>query len=97
MRRQFAMLCVCWLAYCGAPRSNTLPLEFGMTPNQAELALGQPLVYHSGRGGSKIYVTIGPAGIPGFYRTDTLIALQFRRDRLTGWKMDYRLLDEPRF
>ena len=91
------MLCVCWLAYCGAPRTNTLPLKFGMTPSQAELALGQPLVFYSGRGGSQIYVTTGPAGIPGFYRVDTLTALQFRGGRLTGWKMDYRMRDEPQF
>jgi hypothetical protein len=97
MKRQIAMLCVCWIAYCGAPRSNTVPLDFGMTPDQAERALGQPLAYHSGRGGSTIYVTVGPAGIPGFYRTETAIALQFRRGRLTGWKMDHRLVDEPRF
>ena len=64
------MGCVCWLAYCGAPRSNVLPLEFGMTPKEAEAALGEPLVYHSGRGRSQIYIAYGPAGIPGFYRDD---------------------------
>ena len=47
-------------------------------------ALGLPLVYHSGRPGSQIYVAAGPAGIPGFYPTDHGIALQFRRGRLTG-------------
>ncbi len=92
MRRAVALLCVCWLAYCGAPRSNTLPLQFGMTPDQASAALGLPLVYHSGRGGSKIYVAAGPAGIPGFYPTEMGIALQFRRGHLTGWKKDWQLL-----
>ena len=79
MRRAVASLCVCWLAYCGAPRSNTLPLVFGMTPEQTELALGVPLAYHSGRGGSKIYAV------------DSALALQFRRGRLTGWKQDWQL------
>ena len=38
MRRVVASLSVCWFAYCGAPRSNVLPLVFGMTPGQAEQA-----------------------------------------------------------
>ena len=90
-RRAIATLCVCWLAWCGAPRSNTVPLAFGMTPDQASAALGLPLVYHSGRSGSEIYLAAGPAGIPGFYPTDHMIALQFRRGRLTGWKKDWQL------
>ena len=91
------MLCVCWLAYCGAPRSNTLPLAYGMTAKQAEAALGEPLVYHSGRRGSEIYGAVGPTGIPGFYRVDAIIALQFRKGRLTGWKRDYRMINQPQF
>src|SRR5262245_35036884 len=54
MRRVIATCCICWLAWCGAPRSNNLPLAFGMTPAEAEFALGQPLLYHSGRHGSEI-------------------------------------------
>lgn len=91
MRRAIASLCVCWLAWCGAPRTNTVPLAFGMTPDEAAAALGLPLVYHSGRRGSEIYIAAGPAGIPGFYPTDHGIALQFRRGRLTGWKKDWQL------
>jgi len=91
MRRLFASLGVCWLAWCGAPASNTAPLAFGMSPDQASAALGLPLVYHSGRRGSEIFVASGHAGIPGFYPTDAGIALQFRRGRLTGWKKDWRL------
>jgi hypothetical protein len=91
MRRAVVTFCVCWLAWCGAPRSNTLPLVYGMTPAQAEAALGEPLLYHSGRGGSKIYVAAYPTGIPGFYPVDTGIALQFRNNRLTGWKKDWQL------
>jgi hypothetical protein len=92
MRRAIASLSVCWLAWCGAPRSNTVPLAFGMTPGHAAAALGLPLVYHSGRRGSEIFVTGGLAGIPGFYPTEHAIALQFRRGRLTGWKKDWQLL-----
>ena len=91
MRRSVALLCVCWLAWCGAPRSNTAPLAFGMTPAEASAALGLPLVYYSGRGGSKIYIAVGPAGIPGFDPTGFGIALQFRGGRLTGWKKDWWL------
>jgi hypothetical protein len=91
MGRMIACLCVCWLAYCGATHSNTLPLTFGMTPGQAAAALGIPLIRHSGQRGSEIYIADAPAGIPGFYPTETAIALQFRNGRLTGWKQDWRL------
>jgi hypothetical protein len=91
IRRLIVSLCVCWLAYCGAPRSNTLPLAFGMTPAETASALGAPLTYHSGRHGSKIYVAVKSARIPGFYPVDHGIALQYRRGRLTGWKHDWRL------
>jgi hypothetical protein len=82
---------VCWLAFCGAPRSNTLPLAFGMTPKEASAALGLPLTYHSGRHGSKIYLAVGSEPIPGFYPVDKGVALQFRRGHLTGWKQDWHL------
>jgi hypothetical protein len=91
MRRAIASLCVCWLAWCGAPRANTIPLAFGMTPGEASAALGLPLTYHSGRPGAEIFIAVAPAGIPGFYPTDHGIALQFRRGRLTGWKKDWQL------
>jgi hypothetical protein len=90
MRRGIVTCCVCWLAYC-ATGTNTRPLAYGMTPSQAEAALGLPLKYHSGGRGSEIYVTAGPAGIPGYYPTKEVIALQFRRGRLTGWKQDWTL------
>jgi hypothetical protein len=91
IRPAIASLCVCWLAWCGAPGSNTVPLAFGMTPGEASAALGLPLVYLSGRPGSEIFIAAGPAGIPGVYPTDHGIALQFRRGRLTGWKKDWQL------
>src|SRR5258705_11702715 len=90
-RRVIASFCVCWLAYCGATRSNVLPLAFGMTPVEASLALGEPLVYHSGRRGSEVYVAGGPAGIPGFYPTDAGVALQFPNRPPTRWEKEWEL------
>jgi len=92
MRRAIVTFSLCWLAWCGAPHSNTLPLAFGMTPTEASTALGVPLVHLSGRpGGSEILVTTGRAGIPGFYPSQYGVALQFRNNRLTGWKKDWRV------
>ena len=91
MRRFVVTCCVCWLAWCGAPRENTLPLAFGMTPAEAEHALGVPLIHYSGRRSSELYVATGPVGIPGFYPSDYAIALQFRNGKLTGWKKDWQL------
>jgi hypothetical protein len=92
MRRAIVTFSLCWIAWCGAPHSNTLPLAFGMTPTEASNALGVPLMHLSGRrGGSEILVATGEAHIPGYYGSDYGIALQFRNNRLTGWKKDWRL------
>src|SRR5215472_16678974 len=48
-KRVGALLWLCWAAVCG---TNTAPLAFGMTPEQASIALGVPLVYYSGRTGT---------------------------------------------
>jgi len=90
MKRIAATLVMCWGAYCGL-QSNTFPLAFGMTPDQAALALGAPLIYHSGPRGSEIFLAFGTPAIPGFYPSDSAIALQFRRGHLTGWKKDWRV------
>jgi hypothetical protein len=90
MKHFVASLWVCWTAYCGLS-SNTAPLAFGMSPEQAAVALGVPLIYHSGPPGSEIYLAYGSPGIPGFYPADSAIALQFRKGQLTGWKKDWRL------
>ena len=97
MRSAVASLCVCWLAYCSAPSSNTAPLAFGMTPKQAEAALGVLLIRYPGRRRSNIMITGGLAAIPGYYPVDTGLALQFRGGRLTGWKQDWRLRRPPPF
>jgi hypothetical protein len=96
MRRIIVTVCVCWLAFCGATKSNVLPLRYGMTPTEASLALGLPLNYLSGRGGSKIYVAVGEVDMRGtYYPVDTALALQFRNNRLTGWKQDWQLRRYP--
>ena len=85
MKRVVASLCICWAAFCGT-QSNTAPLVFGMTPQEASIALGVPLVYHSGGSGSEIYLAYGSPGIPGFYPVDSALALQFRKGQLTDGK-----------
>ena len=90
MKRVVASLWMCWAAYCGY-QSNTIPLAFGMTLEEAALALGVPLFYYSGPVGSEIYVAYGQAGLPRAYPVASAVALQFRNGRLTGWKKDWRV------
>ena len=85
-----ASICLCWAAYCGPYNSNTWPLSFGMTPQEASTALGVPLA-HSGARSSEIYVAGGSAGVPGLFPVDAAITLQFRRGHLTGWKQNWAL------
>ena len=68
-----------------ATLSNTTPLAFGMSAEQAAVALGTPLTYVSGRPGDEIFVTPRTNGSL-FFRHDDPLYLQFRRGRLTGWK-----------
>lgn len=68
--------------------SNTVPLAFGMTPDDATAVLGAPLVYVEGRPGSEVFVTLRNASVGFSYRSDPLF-LQFRDGRLTGWKADW--------
>jgi hypothetical protein len=89
MRRFIAAACVCWLAICGADRSNIAPLAFGMTPEEVSTVLGAPLTYVSGRPGSEVFLVEKRARTPGLYPVDDRVFLQFRRGRLTGWKRDW--------
>jgi hypothetical protein len=66
--------------------SNNAPLQFGLTPQETATALGAPLVYATGRPGNEVF-TAQVVGGHFFSRTDTLF-LQFRKGRLTGWKVD---------
>jgi hypothetical protein len=95
MKRVVVACCICWLGFCGGTRSNVLPLRYGMTPAEASYALGVPLTYYSGHGGAKIYIAVGESPMPGYYPVDSALALQFRRNRLTGWKQDWQLRRYP--
>ena len=92
MRRFVVVTCTCWLALCNAEVSNTYPLAFGMTPDEAAAAIGSPLIPLVQRRGDEIYVVDRYANIPGFYGTGHHVYLQFRKGALTGWKNDFRLL-----
>lgn len=90
----FCLFCLPWLAACSPPLTtapNTAPLELGMTPEAASVALGVPLEPVAGSPGSEVYFARLPAATPGFYTVDSLLYLQFRKGRLTGWKRDWHI------
>ena len=65
------------------------PLQFGMSVEQASQALGVPLNYVRGRPGDELFLAIpNVKGSSLSMRSDGLY-LQFRRNRLTGWKGDW--------
>jgi hypothetical protein len=67
--------------------SNTFPLAFGMTADDAAAALGVPLAFVSGRPGNEVLAAARPSG--GYFNRDARLFLQFRNSRLTGWKGDW--------
>jgi len=92
MKRLAIIFCTLWLAACASQPTtapNTAPLEIGMTPEAASVALGVPLEPVEDRPGSKVYFAKLPAGTPGFYGIDGLLFLQFRNGKLTGWSRDW--------
>jgi hypothetical protein len=90
MKRLFVSLWICFGAYCGY-QSNTAPLAFGMTVEEAQAAIGVPLIHYASSNGSQIFVVYGTPAIPGAYPSDSAMALQFRKGRLTGWKKDWSM------
>ncbi|MDC7786226.1 hypothetical protein PQJ75_01540 [Rhodoplanes sp. TEM] len=74
---------------------NTAPLELGMTPEAAAMALGVPLEPVAGKGGSRTFVARRPAATPGLTPVDGVVWLQFRNGRLTGFKRDWHLGPGP--
>ena len=69
--------------------TNRLPLSFGMTPEEASLALGVPLYCARCRGSNELLLAIpNVKGAALSFRSDGLY-LQFRKGRLTGWKGDW--------
>jgi hypothetical protein len=72
-----------------ATLSNTAPLAFGMDQDAVAAALGTPLTYVRGSPGNETFVVIRMVNGDGFlFRKDPLY-LQFRNNRLTGWKGDW--------
>ena len=73
-----------------APRSSpNVPLNFGMTPDQAAQALGTQLYRVRGRPGDELLLALpNVKGASLSMRSDGLY-LQFRKGRLTGWKGDW--------
>lgn len=69
--------------------TNTTPLVFGMSAQDASLALRTPLTYVQGRPGNEIFLAIRHIGGSGWFPRDDQLFLQFRNGRLTGWKADW--------
>jgi hypothetical protein len=66
-----------------------IPVMFGMTPEQASVALGVPLQYVAGPPGDEMLLALpNVKGTTLAKRSDGLY-LQFRRGRLSGWKGDW--------
>jgi hypothetical protein len=66
---------------------NTHPLMFGMNAEEAQAALGVPLVYIRGKPGNEIFGAARPSA--GNFSAHAKLFLQFRNGRLTGWKGDW--------
>jgi len=66
-----------------------IPITFGMTPEQASVALGVQLLYVRGRPGDELLVALpNVKGATLASRSDGLY-LQFRHGRLSAWKGDW--------
>jgi hypothetical protein len=98
MRRFLIIASICLLGACAAeagparyPQTYNDPLTFGMTKGEVVRLVEAPLIYLSGAPGSERYLVQRPASVPGFYAVDARIVLQFRRNRLTGWRRDWQM------
>jgi hypothetical protein len=94
MRIRFllALVCMGWSAASAAePANNIRPLAFGMTADEAALALRGPLLYVRGPPGFEIYLFERRAAVPWIYPVVDRVFLQFRKGRLTGWKRDWHI------
>jgi hypothetical protein len=69
--------------------SNTTPLTYGMTADDAAAALGTPLTYVQGNPGNETFVVVRKVNGNGFSFRDDPLYLQFRKGRLAGWKGDW--------
>jgi hypothetical protein len=67
--------------------SNNIPLAFGMSVAEAAAALGAPLEFISGLPGNEVLAARRPS--PNYNNRDARLFLQFRNNRLSGWKGDW--------
>ena len=96
-RRLAIAVTIAMLAVAGTPAlaqfvattPPNIPLMFGMTVEQATIALGVPLQYVGGPPGSELLLALpNVKGATLASRSDGLY-LQFRHGRLSGWKGDW--------
>jgi hypothetical protein len=93
--RRLAITLIVFLSGTGLARAqqlpNNAPLFFGMNEEQVSLVLGTTLNYIGGRPGEELYLaTRNVKGSALSDRTDGLY-LQFRQNKLTGWKGEWRV------
>lgn len=91
MAALMALACLALTPACAqAPLTPpNIPITFGMTPEQASVALGVQLLYVRGRPGDELLVALpNVKGATLASRSDGLY-LQFRHGRLSGWKGDW--------
>jgi hypothetical protein len=75
--------------------ASTVPLAFGMSPDEVSAVLGVPLSYvRGGRGNELLLALPNVKGSALTIRSDGLY-LQFRRGRLSGWKGDWGTARPP--
>jgi len=75
--------------------ATTVPLAFGMSPDEVSAALGVPLSYVRGSRGNELLLALpNVKGSALTIRSDGLY-LQFRRGRLSGWKGDWGTARPP--
>ena len=98
-KRGFTLLAAV-LAFAASPRAApsqqltaltppSIPLVFGMNPEQVSQALGVQLYYVRGRPGDELLLALpNVKGAALASRSDGLY-LQFRKGRLSGWKGDW--------
>ncbi|HET7888261.1 MAG TPA: hypothetical protein VFL62_18720 [Bradyrhizobium sp.] len=96
-----AALTLAVLAGASAPSAaqpvlaSSVPLAFGMSPDEVSAALGVPLGYISGSRGNELLLALpNVKGSALTIRSDGLY-LQFRRGRLSGWKGDWGTARPP--
>jgi hypothetical protein len=72
-----------------ATLSNNIPLAYGMSADEATVALGVALNYISGHPGNEIFLAFRGYGGSGLFPKRDRLYLQFRKGRLAGWKGDW--------